>query len=214
MTAPPPAPWLSARLQIHDRRCLVVGGGPVAARRARRLLDAGAAVTVVAPDLSESMRELPVDAVERPYRSGDLDDVVLVVTAAGSEAVDRRVVDDAVGAGILVNDATDPSRSTVVFPAEAVVGPVTVSVDTGGRSPAFASWLRRRIEDDLGDGIDEVVALLASARDELRAAGRPTEHPGWTAALDGGLIELVRDGRSDDARRLLHEALGMDRPGR
>ncbi|MFP3907331.1 MAG: bifunctional precorrin-2 dehydrogenase/sirohydrochlorin ferrochelatase [Acidimicrobiales bacterium] len=213
MTVPPPAPGLSARLQVDDRRCLVVGGGPVAARRARRLLDARAAVTVVAPELGEAIRELPVDLVERPYRASDLDDVVLVVTATGNDPVDRQVVDDAMAAGILVNDATDPSRGTVVFPAEAVVGPVTVSVDTGGRSPAFAVWLRRRIEADLGDGIDEVVALLASARDELRAAGRPTEHPGWAVALDGGLIELVRDGRSDDARRLLHEALGIDHPG-
>ena len=194
---------------IAGWRCLVVGGGKVAARRAQRLAESGALVTVVAPELVEPLRTAPVECLERPYRREDLDGVQLVVTATGLPEVDERVALDAREAGILLNDATDPSRSDLVVPATTTLGRVTVAVDTAGASPALARWLLRRIEADLAEGLDELVELLSSVRTELVSEGRPTEHPGWADALDEGLLDLVRAGNLDEARRRLRGALEL-----
>ena len=137
-------------LDVAGRPCLVVGGGPVAARKARALVECGAAVTVVAPGLSREMEALEplLHAVERrPYRSGDVSAFRLVVTATGVPEVDGAVYAEAEAAGIWVNSADDPAHCSFILPAVHRDGAVTVSVSTGGLSPALASWLRDRIAD-------------------------------------------------------------------
>ncbi len=84
---------------------------------------------------------------------------------------------------------------------------VVVAIGTGGRSPALAKWLRARIEDDLGDSIEPLLELLSAAREEMRAEGRSSEDADWQSALQSGMVELVRDGRLDEARELLRSCL-------
>ena len=85
-----------------------------------------------------------------------------------------------------------------------------MAVSTGGASPALAIWLRRRAADALGTGLGDLAGLLDEARRRLQAAGRPTASVDWPAVLDGPLPQLVRDGRLDEARQLLADAI--DRP--
>jgi siroheme synthase (precorrin-2 oxidase/ferrochelatase) len=85
-------------------------------------------------------------------------------------------------------------------------GDLVVSVGTGGRSPALAAHLRRWLEDELA-GYDTLLDLLASARAELRAAGRPTAEADWQRAFDAGIVEMVREGRIEDAEELLRTCL-------
>jgi precorrin-2 dehydrogenase/sirohydrochlorin ferrochelatase len=82
-------------------------------------------------------------------------------------------------------------------------GDVTVTVSTGGRSPALAAWLRDRIAADLGPEIGTLLDLMAEVREEERAAGRPTEGLDWRRALDSGILEDVRAGRIEAAREAL-----------
>jgi siroheme synthase-like protein len=211
-SSPPPGgpPGLVVRLDVRDWRCLVVGGGTVATRRATRLITAGARVRVVAPLIDDRLRARAAEVIERGYRPDDLDGIRLVVTATGDSKVDAAVVADARAAGIPVNDATDAGRGTVVFPAVTTEGRVTMSVDTSGRSPALTAWLRDRLATEVGT-LDTTAELMGAARDRMRIAGRSSEHPGWRRALDGGLVELVRAGDLDGARALLHRELGLDR---
>ncbi len=142
------APIYPVGLVVQGRRCLVVGGGRVAARKIGGLLSCGAAVTVVAPEVHVAIGELaesgviaaidesPLEVHIRPYRSGEAADYLLVVAATGEAAVDDEVHRDAVGAGIWVNVADDPSRCTFVLPAVARDGVVSVAVSTAGASPA------------------------------------------------------------------------------
>src|ERR1700688_483820 len=116
------APIYPVGLVVTGRPCLVVGGGRVAARKIGGLLACGAAVTVVAPEVPEAIREpadtgaiaaideSPLDVQIRPYRSGEAADYLLVVAATGDPAVDDAVQRDAAAAGIWVNVADDPSR--------------------------------------------------------------------------------------------------------
>jgi siroheme synthase-like protein len=186
----------------------VVGGGPVAARKASGLLDCGAVVTVVAPDVCDDMARLaPLTVARRPYVAGEAAGYRLVVTATGIAAIDGAVYADAEAAGVWVNSADDPDHCTVVLPAVTRDGPVTVAVSTGGSSPALASWLRSRIADILGPGLGPLASLLDDARRRVHARGASTETVDWSGLLDGPLPDLVRDGKLDQARLLIDSAV-------
>ena len=211
------APDYPVVLDMAGRRCLVVGGGPVAARRARGLLDAGAVVTVVAPRVVSAIEEMasgsrpgppggPPAGVEvelRPYRHGEVGRFALVVTATGDRVVDGSVVADALAAGVPVASATGDLPGTVRLPAVVRRGPVTVAVSTGGASPALAVGLRDRIAGALPPGLETLAALLDEARSELRASGRSTDRVDWATLLDVHVVPLVEAGRVDEARAAL-----------
>jgi precorrin-2 dehydrogenase/sirohydrochlorin ferrochelatase len=203
-------------LRIEGRPCLVVGGGPVAARKVTDLFECGADVTVVAPDIDPSIDALRAWAEQhdrrlhverRPYRDGEAASYRLVVTATGIPAVDRRAAADAESAGIWVNSADDADHCTFFLPSVHREGTVSVSVSTGGASPALAAWLRRRIGESLGPHLGDLADLLEGGRAALRDAGRPTSSVDWAALLDGELPGLVRGGRIDEARLVIARAV-------
>jgi precorrin-2 dehydrogenase / sirohydrochlorin ferrochelatase len=199
-------------LDVAGRSCLVVGGGSVAARKARGLVEHGAAVTVIAPTAGPEMRSLSpaLRTLERrPYRSGDAVGFRLVITATGDHQVDAAVYADAEAAGVWVNSADDPEHSSFILPSVHRDGTVTISVSTGGASPALAVWLRSRLAGEpVVAGAGTLAALLGEARRQLRASGRHTETIDWRALLDGPLPELVRAGSLDEARAAVTEAIG------
>jgi precorrin-2 dehydrogenase len=143
----------------------------------------------------------------RPYRTGEAAGYRLVVTATGIDGVDGAVAADADAAAVWVNSADDPGRCTFHLPSVHRDGLVSVAVSTAGTSPALAIWLRRRAGDALGPGLGDLAHLLDEARRRVQAAGRPTASIDWQAVLDGPLPQLVRDGRLDDARRLLDDVV-------
>ncbi len=197
-------------LDVAGRPCLVVGGGPVAAHKARTLVECGAAVTVVAPALSQEMAELSpaLHAVERrPYADGEVGSFRLVVTATGRPAVDGAVAADAEAAGVWVNSADDRANCSFILPAVHRQGPVTVTVSTAGTSPALASWLRTRLADAVGPDVALLAGLLDRARHRLIDARVATTAVDWAGLLEGPLPALVRSGDLDAARALLDDAV-------
>ncbi|MGC8626356.1 MAG: precorrin-2 dehydrogenase/sirohydrochlorin ferrochelatase family protein [Acidimicrobiales bacterium] len=207
-----PARTYPVSLVLEGQPCLVVGGGPVAARKAQGLARCGARVTVVARDVNEAVDRLAQDhdvTIERrAYQEGEAARYRLVITATGVADVDAMVAADARAGGVWVNSADDPEHCTFMLPAVHRDGRVTVAVSTGGASPALAVWLRDRAAEACGEGIGALSEVLAQARREIRAAGRHTEPANWHGLLDGPLLQLVRDGRLDEARRLVHQAIG------
>ena len=198
---PVDAPLYPVGLVVAGRPVLVVGGGRVAARKAGDLVACGARVTVVAPEVVPALAERAEVTVERrPYRPGEAAGYRLVVTATGDRAVDQRVHDDAEAAGVWVNSADDPERCTFTLPAVVRHDPVVVAIATGGHSPALATWLRRRLSDQLGPEVAVLAGLLAEARARVKAAGRSTEDLDWQALLDGGLLDLLVAEGQDAAR--------------
>lgn len=197
-------------LVVAGRPVLVVGGGPVAGRKALGLAECGAVLTVVAPRVAATIEMLERDgraAVERrSYRAGEAAAYRLVLTTTGDPAVDGAVFADADAAGVWVNCADDPARSSVLLPSVHRDGAVSVAVSTGGASPALAAWLRRRLADALGDHLGELADLMDGARRRVAAHGRPTASVDWAALLDGELPTLVADGRLEEAQRLLEDA--------
>jgi siroheme synthase-like protein len=178
---------------VAGRPVLVVGGGRVAARKVGDLVACGAHVTVVAPEIDAAVLAFAagVAVVRRPYRAGEAADYRLVVTATGDRAVDQQVFDDAEAAGVWVNSADDPARCTFTLPAVVRRPPVLVTVATGGHSPALATWLRRRLEAELGPEVAVLAGLLDGARSRVKASGRSTEDLDWQALLDAGLLDVL-----------------------
>jgi len=209
------APIYPVGLVVKGRRCLVVGGGRVAARKIGGLLACGATVTVVAPEVHVAVGELagagaiaaideaPLEVEIRPYRSGEAADYLLAVAATGVASVDDAVHRDAVAAGVWVNVADDASRCSFILPAVARDGAVCVAVSTAGASPALAGWLRDRVVEALGPGLGDLAQLLEEGRRRLHDQGRSSETLDWRTVLDGPLPDMVRQGRIDEARAVL-----------
>ncbi len=212
-------PLYPVNLRVADRRCLVVGGGRVAADKVAGLLECEALVHVVAPALGELLAEMVAAEVaapeggarlswdQRPYRIGDLDGRMLVITATDVAATNHQVFLDAQRAGVLVNSADDPGNCTFTLPSRVRRGHLLVTFSTGGHSPALATWLRRRFESEFGAEYDTLIDVLADARESIRAEGRSTEGLDWQEALDSGMLELIREGRVAEAKERLQACL-------
>lgn len=207
MTVPVDAVLYPANLVVAGRRCLVVGAGHVAARKAEGLLAAGAEVTVVATAVGPAMRALPVVWHERPYQASDLDGMWLVMVAAGDPTVHRAVKADADAAGVWCNAADDPQSCSFTLPAVVRQGPVMVTVSTGGHSPALATWLKSHVAAELGPEWATLLALLSEAREQVKAEGRSTEDVDWRPVLDWTMLELIKAGDTARARERLQACL-------
>jgi len=205
------APALPVSLVVAGRRCLVVGGGPVALRKASALCEAGAALTAVAPSFVEGFLELPARLHRRPYQPGEAASYRLVVAATGRREVDRQVSADAEAAGVLVNAVDDPASCSLIWPAVLRRGCVTVAVSTGGASPALASWLRDRIAALVGPETAVLAELVGAARRAVHEAGSSTEGLDWPAAIataEGALAEGGTEAAARALARWVTAALG------
>ena len=195
-------------LDVEGRRCVVIGGGAVAARKIQGLLAVDAEVTVVAPEINADVRALSeagsVTLIERSFEPDDLDGAWFVVAATGDPAVNRAVFEEGERRRIWVNAADDPANCSVTLPAVLRQGPVTVAVSTSGQSPALASWLRRRLEAEIGPEY-----AVAAERQAVMASGRSTEDLDWLSALDGGMLEAIRDGDVPLAKERLKACLSL-----
>jgi len=221
-------------LEVGDKPVLLVGGGHVALEKIGRLVDSGAAVTVVAPDLIPPVRAF-VDAgrarwLSRPFEAGDTADYDLVMVATDDGEVNRAVADEARSRGILVNAADDVANCDFILGSLARKGDLQITASTGGGSPAMARWLRERLEEFLSDDVQSLGDLLAEVRREVRVMDRqcaanctrtktpppllceecPNRIPAdrWQDAINGGVYDLVRAGRRDEARAMLMAGLG------
>jgi uroporphyrin-III C-methyltransferase/precorrin-2 dehydrogenase/sirohydrochlorin ferrochelatase len=151
-------------LRLDGRRVLVVGGGLVAAGKIRHLVDAGALVRVVAPQLLPDVALARVEIRQRPFEEPDLDGVCFVVTAAPLE-VNRSVAAAAHARGLLVNAVDDVENASAYAGAVLQRSGITIAVSTDGHAPALAGLIREALEAVLPDDLE---AWMACARDARR----------------------------------------------
>jgi precorrin-2 dehydrogenase len=198
-------------LLVADRRCVVVGGGRIAARKVDALLEAGARVHVVARELGDELRALRdagrVTVDEREFAPGDLDGAWLATAATDSPAVNGAVFAAGEERRIWVNAADDPEHCSFTLMSVVRQGDVVVTIGTDGRSPALAAWLKQRLAAELGPEYRTLLELLSEEREAMRASGRSSEDADWQQALDSGMLDLIRAGRVSDAKELLRSCL-------
>lgn len=197
-------------LSLSGRDCLVVGGGKVAERRVCMLLECGAAITVVSPRTTASLDALSADQIQiirRPYDASDLDGKFLAIAATSDPAVNAKVVSDARARGILVGSVGPVGSADFTFGATIRRPGLTLAISTGGRSPAFGRWLRDEIESFLTPEYVALLSMAAEERADLRRRAASVSADCWRASLSRELLDLLRQGREEDARTRLREAL-------
>jgi precorrin-2 dehydrogenase / sirohydrochlorin ferrochelatase len=182
--------YYMACLDLRGCDCLVVGGGRVAAEKARELVACGADVTVVAPVVEDELRDLPLLVLERRFTRSDVVGRFLVVAATSDRTVNASVSAACDEQATLCNVADDPELCSFILPAVVRRDPIVVAVSTGGASPALA----QRIRDDIGELVGDDHVVLARRLAALR--------PWAKRALP------TYEARRDYFRRLVAETLG------
>ena len=201
-------------MDIRDRRCLVVGGGAVAARKVGALLGAGGRVTVVSPQLHAELQALRdqglIEHVNREYRREDLDGTVLVFAATDNPEVNQAVCCEAKTRGVSVNSATQPEEGTFTVPAMIHRGEMTVAISTGGVSPALAQGLRRVLEKELGQEYEDLLYLLQGIRSKILQAipAQQDRQMLFNRIVNSDLLRLLKERNREAAFSRLTDLLG------
>jgi len=199
-------------LDVRGRRCVVVGGGEVALRKVRMLLDHGASVEIVSPELCPDLGQLvdegQLQVTGREYRPGDLEGAFVVIAATNDASTNEQAAAEATERGILINVVDVPGLSNFIVPSYLRRGAVTVAVSTGGKSPALARRIRRELEKKFGDEYADLSVLVDEVRSELKRQNVSVSAERWQEALDlDALLQLLRSGQRAEAVDRLRESL-------
>lgn len=200
-------------LNLEGRRCLVIGGSRLAAEKAFSLRTCGARVTVVSETLVDELAEAAllgqVQWIRRDYQPGDLDGFFLAVAAPDDRSINGTIFREAEQRGVLFNALDDPPHCQFIFPSVHRQGDLVLAISTAGVAPALAVRLRQRFGAELGPEYDEFLRLAAEYRDDI--TGQLPEFPPrrdlWYRIVDSDIVNLIRQGRADEARTLLEQLL-------
>ena len=207
--------YLPIFIDVAERKCVVVGGGEIAARKAESLLAAGAKVTVISPQLNDSLTGLAnraaVAHIARTYRRGDMLGCILVYAATDDAAMHRELSEEARELGILLNVADVPELCSFIAPAVVKQGMLQIAISTGGASPGFAAKIRRKLEREFGVEYGHALRILRSARDLLKAQ-KTTDAAERSKILrtlaDSDLTEALRHHDLSAIERIVATCLG------
>lgn len=208
-----PMKHLPLFIALEGRDCLVVGGGMIAERRARLLLQAQARVTVLAPELTDELERLVqsgrVTALREAYCDQPLAPYWLVVAASGDNDVNARVADAAAAIKRFCNVVDDPDHCSAIVPAIIDRNPVTIAFSSGGHAPVLARWLKGVIEAALPLRVGALASLAGRWRAGVRQAlpEIAERRRFWQAMFTGDVAAHSFAGRDDAAERTLSEAL-------
>ena len=197
--------YLPICLDLRDQRCVVVGGGEVAQRKASLLHEAGARLAVISPALCPELTELLVTSggvhVPRPYARGDLSGALLVIAATSRSEVNAAVAAEARELGVPVNVVDSPALCTAIMPAIVDRSPVLIAITTGGASPVLARTTRAAVERALPERLGELARWAAQKRREVKArvADPDARRALWERVLEGEPGRHVLAGRVHEA---------------
>ena len=198
---------------LENQRSVVVGGGKVALRKVKGLLEAGANVTVISLEALEELQVMAasnqIELLIRAYQPGDLQNADLVVVATDDTIVNQDVCEEARQRRCLINVVDDPQRSNFILPAVVRRGDLSIAISTGGASPALARRLRENLELSIGPEYADYVAVLAELRPELLEIYPPGNERVEAALdlIDSDLLKIVRTHGKDAAKNYARQRL-------
>ena len=203
---------------LQSRRCVVIGGNSEAGRKVEGLLAANASVTVISESVTDELAawadQQRITWLSRACRPGDLQGAWLAIATVRDTALAARLKAEAESRGVLLNVADDAPHSNFVSGALMRRGPLAIAVSTSGRSPALAARIRRQLENMFGPQYADFLELLGELREPLAAAEPSFEARKalWEKLLDSQVLELLRQGRNQQARRLAAELVSLANP--
>jgi len=208
--------FLPIFMNLKGREATVVGGGEVAARKVALLLQAGARVTVIAPQLGDTLtRQLArgeIEYQETSFIPELLDKPQLVVAATNDPEVNKMVAKAAGNINVPVNVVDTPDLCTFVMPSIIDRSPVMIAVSTGGASPVLGRLLRQKLETTIPASYGKLATLAKLFRDKVKQkfSHAPDRRVFWEKVLEGPIAEMMIAGKEDKAKAALEEALASE----
>lgn len=203
-------------VDIEGRRCLVIGGGPVATEKTEKLLAHGAVVRLVSPEITPELAEMVArgevaEFERRTYLPSDLEDIFLVIAATNLDAINRMIWQDAEALNLLCNVVDVPPLCNFIVPSIVRRGELAIAVSTGGASPVVAKHIRLQLEETYGAEWEALVALLRDVRDELklRYLDMPSRRDAVERLMETDVVQRLADGDDESARRMARQVLDI-----
>jgi precorrin-2 dehydrogenase/sirohydrochlorin ferrochelatase len=200
---------------LQGRRCVVVGGGRVAEGKVEGLLESGAGVVIISPELTPELCRLAGEGqivhLARHYQSGDLEGAFLVISATDDRAVNAQVWEESAARNIPVNVVDDTPHCNFIAPSIVRRGDLTIAISTSGKAPALAVRLREALERVVGQEHARFLELAGTLREPLaeRYPEFETRKALWYQLVDSNVLELLRVGDETGARRRIAEIMGV-----
>lgn len=203
---------------LRGRPCLLVGGGQIALRKLRLLVDAGAVVTVLAPDICQDIQQLSKNAniqlLKSEYAAKHLSNKVLVIAATNDASTNAGVSEDARRQNVPVNVVDDPAHSTVIFPSIVDRSPIQIAISSGGHAPVLARLLRSKLEGELPHGLGALGNLAMRYRQAVKdkLSSGTARKAFWERVFNGPVAEQVYANNLEEAERMLDSHLQAAEP--
>ena len=198
-------------LNMQGQLCVVIGGGEVAERKVQALLEAGAVVTLIAPECTDGLVAMTSDSSvtwhQRTYETGDLEGAFIAIAATDDRAVNETVTKEATERNTPLNVVDVTDLCTFIAPSVIHRGPVTLAISTGGMGPALARKLRQELEGNDALAFADLAEIVADVRAELKARALTVDPEGWQAALNTEVLGLYQSGQQTQARERMMELL-------
>ena len=203
--------YYPAFIDVRGRRCVVIGGGDIGEEKVRRLLECGAAVVVISPEVSEGVRRLADDGrltwTARAYEAGDLAGAFIAIAATDDNSVNRAIAKEAKTRNVLLNVVDVTHLCTFIAPSVVRRGEVTIATSTGGASPALARKFREELSGSRILQYADLAPLLSEVRTELKRMGVDVHPDRWQSCITEDLVGLVQGDRAEEARKVLMAGL-------
>lgn len=200
-------------IKLKGQDCLVVGAGEVAARKIELLARAGATITVIAKEISQTVLNMQsthaLNLIQKPFVASDLHDFRLVVSATDNKETNSLVADAAHERNIPVNVVDNPDLCSFIFPAIIDRSPIIAAVSSGGAAPVLARLLRAKIESLIPPAYGRLAQLSekfrARVKQHIKVAAQRRIF--WENVLQGSVAELVFAGKEQEAEKQLERTL-------
>ena len=205
-------------LDIAGKICVVIGGGSVAERKVRGLLESGASVSVVSPEVTSGLAGLASQGIvewrKKKYTNDDLVGAVLIFAATDDREVQGLISRAAGVNGQLLNVADDPDSCSFHVPATMRRGDLTLAVSTSGKSPAVAALIRQQLEEEFGPEYDTLLQVMSVVRKhiflETESLSQADRKKIYKKILHNDIIDWIRTGQGDKLQDHLKDILGPD----
>ncbi|SNX59374.1 uroporphyrinogen-III C-methyltransferase /precorrin-2 dehydrogenase [Nitrosomonas ureae] len=209
--------YLPIFLDIRNKACLIVGGGQVATRKVMLLLQAGAQVSVVAPELDSVLDECAAHGTithrAECFQPEHLHNIALVIAATNDHAINRQISEAAQQRQIPVNVVDNPALCTFIMPSIVDRSPLLIAVSSGGQSPVLARLLRAQLETMIPVAYARIATIAGKFRQHVK---QHFTHPEkrrifWEKILQGPFIEMILAGKDKTAQNYLQQSLQQEK---
>jgi precorrin-2 dehydrogenase/sirohydrochlorin ferrochelatase len=198
-------------LDIEDKKCVIVGGGAVARRKAAAMKDHGACITVISPKLESVLEYMAfqkdIEWISRDFQPQDIEGAFLVVAATNSRETNHQVSVLCHENQILCNIADAPQESTFISPSTIERGPLTIAISTNGINPTLSASIRQELEIAYGEEYGTFLEIVSTLRPRILE-----EFPSpqirahiFERMVSSRALTLIRSGMMDEARKELED---------